>query len=90
VAGSFLAWSLVFGIGSYLIGRQLGKIVGSNGIVDPVLAFGIGLAALILMVGIHFLRSKVFRDVPKYSFKFLAVPLVLLALEGVIFWVFRL
>lgn len=90
VVGSFLSWSLVFGVGSYLIGLQLAKISGGFEIIGPVQALFVGLVGLILMVGIHFIRSNFLHHDPKYSLKFLAIPLVILALEVVVFWLLAL
>ncbi len=90
IAASFLAWGVVFGFGAWILARQISKIVPTASSFTFETALLVGVAAFGLMLGIHFLRAKVLRRTPEYSVKFLALPGLILLIEGAIFWILRL
>ncbi len=90
IVASFLAWGVVFGFGAWILAHQISKILPSASSFTSETALLLGVAAFGLMLGIHFLREKVLRHTPEYSVKFLALPGVILLIEGAIFWVLHL
>ncbi len=86
---SFLAWGIVFGFGAWILALQISKIVPTASSFTSETSILLGVAAFGLMLGIHFLREKVLRNNPVYSVKFLALPGLILLIEGAIFWVLR-
>ena len=87
---SFMAWGGVFGFGAWILARQISKIMPAASSFTFETAKLLVVGAFGLMLGIHFLRTKVLRHTPEYSVKFLALPVLIILLELAIYWVLRL